>query len=348
MSIKLVSLINHAHSVGAPALRLPLQHNIAPARLERFRKYFELPEPIVAKLPQLKLMGNTFIALTPDGSIVEDATLVSWARDAAVTAGSHSSAIRKGGRSFGAGTLVVGCQRNYYHWLLNWMSRVFIFKKAGLLDQFSRILMNRDLAPYQAATIAAVPELAGKELVDVSPGEVVTVTDSWWSSVISNPIHSIDHISWLRELFDGDESPIDAPRIYISRRDAPGSRRQITNAEDLERLLADRGFVPVQLSEYSLRQQAAIFGQARQIVAPHGAGLTNCIFLQPGARVCELQAQEHYTPVFYSLGLLSKVKRYDIMPCQSHGEQLAYLRDIEVDLVRLGALLDRWEKGKLT
>jgi hypothetical protein len=348
MNRRLVSLMAYAKTIGAPALILPLDRQIAPVDLQRFGKYFQHPNPTLARVPSLRLRGDTFLPLTPDGCIVEDATLTAWAREAAETAEGRHFFSKGDERVFGPGTLVLGAQKNYYHWLLNWMSRIFIFQQAGLLDQFSNILVNEDLAPYQLATIAAVPGLSGKRLVGVSANEVVAVVDSWWASLISNPIHSIDHITWLRDLFGGDSSPIDASQIYISRRDAPGSRRQIKNAQEVEDFLHSRGFLSVQLTDYSLRQQAAIFSQARSVVAPHGAGLTNCIFLQPGARVCELQAEDHYTQVFYSLGVLSRVKRYDIIPCRSHGNELPYLRDIEVDVVRLGAVLDRWSKGKLT
>ncbi|KAJ8605346.1 hypothetical protein CTAYLR_002409 [Chrysophaeum taylorii] len=77
-----------------------------------------------------------------------------------------------------------------------------------------------------------------------------------------------------------------------------------------------------------LREVARALGDARVLVAPHGAALANCVFLPPGARVFELDAHahRHFHRFFYQdyargLGLSpSKVwlddhgRRYDVHP----------------------------------
>jgi capsular polysaccharide biosynthesis protein len=63
-------------------------------------------------------------------------------------------------------------------------------------------------------------------------------------------------------------------RIYISRNDA--SSRRIVNEADLIKELTP-------LAETDFPHQVRLFNKASVIIAPHGAGLTNCVFAPSGA-----------------------------------------------------------------
>mmetsp|Transcript_17242 Transcript_17242/g.44801 ORF Transcript_17242/g.44801 Transcript_17242/m.44801 type:complete len:161 (+) Transcript_17242:3-485(+) len=49
----------------------------------------------------------------------------------------------------------------------------------------------------------------------------------------------------------------------------------------------------------TVREQAALFRQSALVVAPHGSGLSNCVFLRPGAIVIELLPWEYPNLTFY-------------------------------------------------
>lgn len=73
-------------------------------------------------------------------------------------------------------------------------------------------------------------------------------------------------------------------KIYISR---SKSRRSIPNEMLLEGYLKSIGYEIVYAEDFSFLEQIKIFSQARTIIAPHGAGLTNAIWSE-GARIMEI------------------------------------------------------------
>jgi hypothetical protein len=73
-------------------------------------------------------------------------------------------------------------------------------------------------------------------------------------------------------------------KIYISR---SRSRRSIPNEKLLEEYLNTSGYEIIFAEDLPFLEQIKIFSQARTIIAPHGAGLTNAIWSN-GARILEI------------------------------------------------------------
>ena len=73
--------------------------------------------------------------------------------------------------------------------------------------------------------------------------------------------------------------------LYISRRDSPA--RQVENEDEVTACLEPYGFQIVTLSGMSVAAQAALFGSARVVTGPHGAGFANLLFCNPGTAVLE-------------------------------------------------------------
>lgn len=341
----LLSLAKYAVREGLSLQPVSVGGEVNPVGQSSFDQFFLYPSPCVVRVPQLTVTADTFIALAPSGEIIQDVSLVDWSRQAATSPKFALNIAKRPVRTFSSRTALLGGQRNYYHWLMNWLSRIFILEQAGVMGEIDTFIVNSNLARYQTELLALIPSLAGKEFVSIGADEVAELRDSVIAPIFTNPIHSPIYIKWLRDLILGESSPVDADRIYISRRDAPKNRRQIQNESEFSSLLKDNGFQEVVLSDYSVRQQAAIFAQASFIIAPHGAGLVNSIFISPGAQICEIQATKHYTKVFWSLGLLSKARRYDLLRCESVDAGPAYLQDLVVDLQAVRSLLLKWEQA---
>ncbi len=93
-------------------------------------------------------------------------------------------------------------------------------------------------------------------------------------------------VNWLRQRFGVDGRPRGDARIYVARGAAP--RRRVTNEFEVEKLLAKHGFQSVNPGVLSVDEQVELFAGASIVVGPHGAGLTNAIFMAPGGAVVEL------------------------------------------------------------
>ena len=93
---------------------------------------------------------------------------------------------------------------------------------------------------------------------------------------------SVSACQWLKNKILSNISSLESdslclsPKVFISRRKALG--RRIANEKEVLEALEPLGFVAYILEEMSYLEQVKLFAQAKVIIAPHGAGLTNLIF----------------------------------------------------------------------
>jgi capsular polysaccharide biosynthesis protein len=80
-------------------------------------------------------------------------------------------------------------------------------------------------------------------------------------------------------------------RLYISR--ASASKRKLINEVEVMHYLHRFGFRSVTLETMPVTEHARLFASAKAVVAPHGAGLTNLMFCQPGTKVIEIFSPNH-------------------------------------------------------
>jgi len=95
--------------------------------------------------------------------------------------------------------------------------------------------------------------------------------------------------------------------ILVIDRSKSGSR-MLANQEELieklERAFPQEAFQPVQLETLSVREQIALFANAKGLIAPHGSGLSNIIFLPQSALVVELFPRHYVVKCYMNLAKL--------------------------------------------
>ncbi|MGW8177395.1 MAG: glycosyltransferase family 61 protein [bacterium] len=108
-----------------------------------------------------------------------------------------------------------------------------------------------------------------------------------------------------------------SPRyIYISRTDT-GSRRVLNEKTYLDKVLYNyQRIVP---SKLSLLEQAEYFSNAKHIIGPHGAGLTNMIW-SPEVKVTELVGS-YENPCFKKLAI-TLGREYELVKCRPMGADM--------------------------
>ena len=92
-----------------------------------------------------------------------------------------------------------------------------------------------------------------------------------------NQVPYPDLLREVKEAVLGPDSVAAARRIYISRADA--SYRKVANEEEVMSYLAPLGFERVVMTGLSVREQARLLQQAKVVIGPHGANMTNIIFV---------------------------------------------------------------------
>ncbi|MDR0580467.1 MAG: glycosyltransferase family 61 protein [Campylobacteraceae bacterium] len=226
-----------------------------------------------------------------------------------------------------------GGHTNYYHWLLNWMPRLFLYEIAKLSCS---VLINKNLTTFQKDTLKTIfPNLKFKFLFINEP---TIFTKAYIPSFILNPQHSPFAIQKIRSkvLFNTNYNFYNESfnKIYISRKNA--KCRRILNEEELINFLKSEGYVVIYLEKMSFLEQAKVFFSAKRIVSPHGAGLANLIFISPKCTIVEIR-NNCFTKVFWSLASMLDCDHYKIWEGNTTvGENASFLEkqrtDIYVDL----------------
>ena len=122
--------------------------------------------------------------------------------------------------------------------------------------------------------------------------------------------------------------------LYVTRRDARS--RRIVNEEQIVKLLRRLGFEIVCPGELSFSEQIRLFAQARVIIGPHGAGLTNTVFAPQNATLIEL-FPENYININGCYWALANIcsQTYAFLTGTSEGT------DFHIDVDKLERLLEK-------
>lgn len=212
----------------------------------------------------------------------------------------------------------------YSHWLLEELPRLLALRST----EFDHVFAHGEHAYQQLAL-----SMAG-----VGNRRVIRPRYShYWSDEVLIPSvpSQTGPDRWVPDELAGFVAPLITPsgrlpeRIYVSRGDA--HRRRVANEDLLWSKLAPLGFARVHLGDLAWPEQIALFQQARVVVAPHGAGLANLVFLQPGARVIELLHRDYANPGYWRWAALRGLEYIPIVKDADLGVALA-LRSNRLDL----------------
>jgi tetratricopeptide (TPR) repeat protein/capsular polysaccharide biosynthesis protein len=196
----------------------------------------------------------------------------------------------------------------YFHWMVDLLPRIEILRRAGIsLDEIDWFVVNNYQSQFQKETLTALgippekilasdrhPHIQAEELIVPSFGSHLGWLQPWGLKFLRDVFLTPKVLS---KLPSKPSSKGGFPeRIYISREKA--KYRRVLNEGEVQEILGQHGFVTVSPESMSLEEQIAMFAAAKIIIAPHGSGLTNIIFCQPGTKVIEL-ISPHYLRYYY-------------------------------------------------
>lgn len=192
---------------------------------------------------------------------------------------------------------------NYCHWMFEFVARAGLLRSAyPQWEGIDGILIDPAQARFQQETLQALG-LPEHKLIRNTAGVHLKADRLVAPSLFAHwPIFDRETCQLLRDLFlDDSQSRSVTPtkRIYLTRAEA--NYRRVLNESEVVEWLQKSGFVSVTLSELSVREQAALLAEAAVVVAPHGAGLTNLVFCQPGTKVLEIFPKNYSQPYYWAL-----------------------------------------------
>ena len=184
---------------------------------------------------------------------------------------------------------------NYFHWTLVSVPRFQLLEQSGAApDAYYANKKHR----FQREWLDML-DIPPERVVDATPATHLRpdrlILPSFFGTESLPRPEAIDFLRGFVPAQRGN-SP---EKIYISRADA--RRRRLRNEREIEGILQKKGFKTVYPGQMGIREQMVLFAGAREIVAVHGAELTNLVYCTPGTRVVELLPPTYPNPCFREL-----------------------------------------------
>lgn len=264
----------------------------------------------VMTLEKGRILGENFSVITGDDRLLLEASR-SWIHanlDHKIFFEPKLPKVTKmPGSALVLGQFFYECSGNYYHFLIDTLPRLELLRRSGLnLQDFDHILMHPPKTAF---------EREGLERFGIDPQKIralgaqehlefdqLTVTSNFWRF---GP--------WVtdflkQEFLTGRPTQRPYRRLYVTRQGA--STRRVVNEAAFVNLLSAYGFETLDPADYTLQEQALLFSEAEVVVGPHGAGLSNIAFCQPGTRVLEIRPSDQvhmHWDVFWRLSNLGNL-----------------------------------------
>ncbi|HEY9641848.1 MAG TPA: glycosyltransferase family 61 protein [Coleofasciculaceae cyanobacterium] len=257
----------------------------------------ELPETGVLELNNARLYGDSAWIFSKEGYLLADH---SWY-------GRHVNEMRnvprflpKGRRLEGVCLTLVSdfATDSYAHFLLDSISRLDLFYKAGFrLSEIDHILCPKPPSKTAQRLFDQLGIPSSKCVwANENKGSVIHIEKLLAPTF---PGTRRNYPNWLPTFLQQEfltSPPAPSRRLYISR---AGCRRNVVNEEAITRILINYDFEIYDPAQHE--NQPDDFAEAAVIVAPHGGGLSNLAFCQPGTKVLELIPTDHVYPYYYTL-----------------------------------------------
>jgi hypothetical protein len=329
------------------------------------RRTRRLPQPFVAEIPDVSLVGTHAVPFTDGGKMLltpfldgrwhlgseRHPELEEWVR------GERFRRLDGGGaerlRADPVCSTVSRLDGTYFHWIIDICGQLEALEHYRERTGIRPSLLVRESSPnfvwesLELLGIARADVIGwplgwqhGQESDDRDRLSALVsrlVVPSWRGQRHVSSPHSLQ---WLRSRFleavktpdpdRGSDPESFSSRLYIAR--SSGGWRSIVNGTEVEGQLVSRGFEVIRPEELTLGEQIRRFAAAQLIVGMHGAGLANIIFA-PDAHLVELAAT-YGTAAYFSIcsGLGNPYTR---VSCADRGD------DLIVDLAALDAGLQR-------
>jgi prepilin-type processing-associated H-X9-DG protein len=193
---------------------------------------------------------------------------------------------------------------NFHHFLLDTLPRLGLCQEAGInWTSAKKIITDYSQSRFQIEALAKL----GINLQTVLPTSPELHLEAKVLHVpsISEPVCREQYVEYSKTGMEFVRSKIRPAirsrrkrRLLLSRRLAK-CRRWLEEEAALP-VLEAMGFVRIECESLSLEEQARLFGEAEAVIMPHGGGMANCVFCDPGTKVFEL-----FHPLYHPVYMVS-------------------------------------------
>jgi capsular polysaccharide biosynthesis protein len=180
----------------------------------------------------------------------------------------------------------------YYHFLIEALQRLSICEDS--LENHTLILSERHKKPFIEK---ALDSFNIKKVIYLNQKNMIYCPNLLLPTFPGPPDwHRPQLLKKIHKKLTSKNSPEKIPhrKIFLSREKAES--RRILNRKEVMAFLKEFQFEIICAENLSFEEQVKTFFETSHLVTPHGAGLTNTIFMQPGTHVFEIR-KDHYGPL---------------------------------------------------
>ncbi|MFC1659323.1 DUF563 domain-containing protein [Pseudomonadota bacterium] len=237
---------------------------------------------------------------------------------------------------------------NYYHWHVEALGRLVIFHEKNLIKD-SILLLPEKYKKIEFVQESLNAFSVKKEQILYVPRNSSLKVKKLLIAVC--PINKKTKVSKTKEMLDkyfnekmlkkSDASKYKnlGEKVYIAR--VPPYARRIENEEEVYNLLKKYDFKRVLMENFSYLDQVSIARNAKVICGPHGAGLTNILFMKRNSFVLEFlkknnkSHENEFVTHFCKMSSMCDLN-YLFQFCKHHGEEQSFHQgNMVVDLKKL-------------
>ncbi|MFB2898136.1 tetratricopeptide repeat protein [Aerosakkonemataceae cyanobacterium BLCC-F50] len=202
----------------------------------------------------------------------------------------------------------------YFHWMFDILPRIELLHRSNIeITEIEKFLVSSHL-PFQKETLNLLgipetkilethkyPHIQATKLVIPSFPSTIAWMPQWVCDFLRTQFLPQPAITKTEKI----------ERLYISRKDT--ANRRIINEYEIIDLLEKLGFQSIVLESMSVIEQAALLTNAKVVIAPHGGGLTNIVFCQPGTKVIEIFSPNYVYPCYWLVSNLINLEYYYLL-----------------------------------
>lgn len=241
--------------------------------------------------------------------------------------------------------------RGYYHWMFDVLPRLDLIRRAGVdWNNIDCFLVNDYITRFHIETLHQLG-LVKRKIRSSHWHPYLKAEELIIPSLVGNTGHiprwTCDFLrtSFLRQRpgkVNGINHTTRSLRLYLSRGQV--AHRRVVNEQEVIDMLHRFGFRNILLESLSFAEQVAMLNSASVVVAPHGAGLTNIVFCNPGTRVIEILSPRAVNIMYWTLCSQIDLDYYYLLAegtvPPDHEDRYENSEDLKIDIGALAGLLE--------
>jgi hypothetical protein len=217
---------------------------------------------------------------------------------------------------------------NYFHWMCDSLPKLMMLKKLKTIKNL-KIIITEESPNYVLESLI----ILGFEPFFFKNSEYLKIPNLYHISYLA--ISGFSHPVINKLVIDLKKNYLPSnnkKKYYLSRNKS--ITRSISNEFELIKLLIKFDFEVIQTENKTLQEQILLFSDCDFLISPHGAGLTNMLFMPVGSKIIEIGHSEIQRQPLCYWHLANELNHaYNYIPTYADENEIFRLNSVSLNLI---------------